>query len=34
MTFIDPDTGLMITCSTLEYDELRKKFVKTNWTTK
>ena len=29
MTFVDPETKLVIHCSPWEYEELRKKFVKT-----
>ena len=28
MTFVDPDTGIAITCSVLEYEQLRGKYIK------
>ena len=28
MTFVDPDTGIVITCSPWEYEELRKRYIK------
>jgi len=32
MSFIDPDTGLYITCTVEEYERLSKKYIKTKWT--
>lgn len=33
MTFIDPDTGLLINCSAAEYEQLKPKYIKTKWIT-
>lgn len=33
MTFIDPDTGLRVSCSPLEYEQIRGRFIKTKITT-
>lgn len=33
MTFIDPDTGLVITCSPWEYEQIKGQFIKTKWDT-
>ena len=33
MTFVDPNTGIVITCSPAEYNELKPQFVKTMWST-
>lgn len=30
MTFIDPDTGIVIDCSVWEYELLRSKYIKKN----
>ena len=29
MTFVDPDTGLVITCQHWEYEQFRAKYIKT-----
>ena len=32
MSFIDPNTGLYITCTVEEYEALSKRYIKTKWT--
>lgn len=32
MTFIDPDTGLLISCTPSEFEQLKPKYIKTKWT--
>lgn len=31
MTFVDPDTGLVVHCQPWEYEQLKPKFIKTKW---
>lgn len=33
MTFVDPDTNMVINCTPWEYEQLKPKFIKTEWTT-
>lgn len=33
MTFVDPDTGLLVSCQPWEYEQIRGKFIKTKWET-
>ena len=33
MTFVDPETGLVIDCQVWEYEQLKPKFIKTKWET-
>lgn len=34
MTFVDPDTGLLINCQPWEYEKFRGKLIKTKWEAK
>lgn len=33
MTFVDPNTGLVINCQPWEYEQLKGQFIKTKWIT-